>query len=101
MGDHHMPLDYTAISGLAICTLLALVIPNIPSLQPEGLSQSSQGAVILPEHEQTANITAKLASPTVSQLQKRDNATLEAALEAAVMGAFLADAAALGLHGCV
>jgi hypothetical protein len=33
--------------------------------------------------------------------ERRDNGTVESILEAAVMGAFLADAASLGLHGWV
>lgn len=99
MGSHNSLWDYTAVSGLAACTLLALLVPNLPSLQPGAVWRSSPGGVRLSEHEQTANSTSEVAWPTLGQSHKRDNATLEAALEAACMGAFLADAAALGLHG--
>ena len=101
MVSYHVAWDYTAVSGLAVCTLLALLIPNIPSLQPHAVWESSPAAVSLSEHEPTAAATntSTLADLTGSQFQKRDNATIEAALEAAAVGAFLADAAALGLQG--
>ena len=89
-------LDCSAVIGLVFCVLIAALAPHFEFLQPHcsEMSIDAQQLGTIPQSIASA-VFGKENAPS-----RRDNATLEAALEAAVMGAFLADAASLGLHGC-
>lgn len=79
----------SAVYGIVACVAIALTVPHFyPQLSfEEGTPETPINHV---------NVTTKASTCTA---QRRDNATIEAALEAAVAGAFLADAASLGLQG--
>ena len=82
--------------GLALCAVIAALAPQFEVLQPQSIEASN-------EPEQLGKLQQSNASVVFSgpfSASRRDNTTLEAALEASVMGAYLADAASLGLHGC-
>lgn len=79
----------SAFLAILACVTIALTIPH---LHPQVPSEEIP-SVIVTDH---TNGTTE-ASPWTPQ--RRDNQTIEAALEAAVMGAFLADAASLGVQG--
>ena len=80
---------FSTLLGFAACVTIALTVPHLYPQQPVLDSHS-------PDVQGHSNNTR--ASPAFTP-QQRSNETIEAALEAAVMGAFLADAASLGLHG--
>ena len=79
----------TALLGILACVTIALTVPHLyPQVPSEELS-----SVIVTDHP---NGTTEASQWTP---RRRANETIEAALEAAVMGAFLADAASLGVQG--
>ena len=80
-----------AVFGVIACVAIAL---SIPQLYPQ-LLLDTQHPNSLGEYS-NETITTSTLTP-----QRRSNKTIEDAVEAAVMGAFLADAASLGLHGSV
>ena len=73
------------------CVAIAL---SIPQLYPQLLLETQHSKSL--EQYSNETITTSTLTP-----QRRSNKTIEDAVEAAVMGAFLADAASLGLHGSV
>ena len=80
-----------AVFGVIACVAIAFSIPQLyPQLLLETQHLGSLGGY--------SNDT--ITTPTLTP-QRRSNKTIEDAVEAAVMGAFLADAASLGLHGSV
>ena len=81
----------SAVCGIVACVAIALAVPHLypHSASDDGTLES------VPGH---TNVTTEASACTA---QRRDNATIEAALEAAVSGAFLADAASLGFQGWV
>ncbi|CAL5219808.1 g1716 [Coccomyxa viridis] len=79
----------SAVCGIVACVAIALAVPHLyphPSSHDDTLE-------FIPGN---TNVTTEASACTA---QRRDNATIEAALEAAVSGAFLADAASLGFQG--
>lgn len=81
----------SAVCGIVACVAIALAVPHLyphPSSHDDTLE-------FIPGN---TNVTTEASACTA---QRRDNATIEAALEAAVSGAFLADAASLGFQGWV
>ena len=94
------PLDCAAVLGLVVCALLAVVAPHADILQQPSTEASTCSDVNAQLVQQIPALNATQAfEGAISAPLRRANATLEAALEAAVMGAFVADAASLGLHG--
>lgn len=85
------------VVALVACAVLAVLVPklhNVPIMIPERDS--------LYHSESGAEDFSSASSPGwtgVDYNAYRENATVEAAVEAAVMGAFLADAASVGLQG--
>ena len=79
----------SAVFGIVACVAIALTLPH---LYPHLLSDDGTLELVT-DH---TNVTTEASACTS---QRRDNATIEAALEAAASGAFLADAASLGLQG--
>ena len=80
-----------AVFGVIACVAIAL---SIPQLYPQSLLETQHSKSL----GQYSNET--ITTPTLRP-QRRSNKTIEDTFEAAVMGAFLADAASLGLHGSV
>ena len=80
-----------ALFGVIACVTIAL---SIPQLYPPLVLETQQSGSLGKYSNDT--ITTSTLTP-----QRRCNKTIEDAVEAAVMGAFLADAASLGLHGSV
>ncbi len=92
--------DSLPILGLLTCAVLAVILPKLCVI-PLRLDQFADISL----HSDAQRLAANLSSSEVQgriqpgSEQKRENTTVEAALEAAVMGAFLADAASLGFQG--
>ena len=80
-----------ALFGVIACVTIAL---SIPQLYPPLVLETQQSGSLGKYSNDT--ITTSTSTP-----QQRCNKTIEDAVEAAVMGGFLADAASLGLHGSV
>lgn len=80
-----------AVFGLIACIAVAI---SIPQLYPQLLLDTERSGS-LGEYSNDTISTSK------STPKRRSNHTIEDAVEAAVMGAFLADAASLGLQGSV
>jgi len=92
--------DCAPIVALVACAVLAVLVPklhNIPIMIPErdSLSHSESGA----EDFRNFSSASSTGWTGVNYNAARENATVEATVEAAVMGAFLADAASVGLQG--
>ena len=80
-----------AVFGITACVAIALAIPQLlPQLLLETQHLGSLGK----------NSNDTITTSTLTS-QRRSNKTIEDAVEAAVMGGFLADAASLGLQGSV
>lgn len=94
--------DTLPIFGLLTCAVLAVILPRLHVI-PLRLEHFQD----INSYNDAQHLAANLSRSDMQERiqpgseQRRDNATVEAALEAAVMGAFLADAASLGFQGCV
>ncbi len=92
--------DSLPIFGLLTCAVLAVILPRLHVIPPK-LDNFTDVKL----HSDAQHLAANYSGGEVQERiqpgfeQKRENATVEASLRAAVMGAFLADAASLGFQG--
>lgn len=94
--------DSLPVLGLLACAVLAVLLPRLHNIPLEVVKDGICNAETAGGHPASdANIDRVADWTRRDSQQRKDNATVEATLEAAVMGAFLADAASLGFQGYV
>lgn len=94
--------DSLPILGLLTCAVLAVLLPRLHNIT---LETGRDGLLNIQTGEQYVAAEYKVGRvgnwTSAGSQQRKDNATVEATLEAAVRGAFLADAASLSFQGYV